>query len=188
MVIRPVEDGDFPAIAELTNLYIRSTPIHFAHREQSPDEFREAWIASRHRYPFLVGVEDDPRANPAPPAPAEPIPFRGLCAYAKCSRWRDREAYAWTAETGIYVHPARQGRGVGTRLYRALIDAARDRGFHTLVAGLTLPNPASERLHEGVGFTRCAHFRAVGWKFERWHDVGFYEFALRGPEHRPQPM
>ena len=43
---------------------------------------------------------------------------------------------------------------------------------------MTLPNDASVRLHEAVGFTRVGVFHAVGYKFDAWHDVGFWELQL----------
>lgn len=175
MLIRPARDDDFPAIAALTSAYIASTSIHFGYQPVSAAELRDAWVKSRDLYPFLVA--EDPAAHPS-----SPPRFAG---YAKAGRWRERDAYAWTAELGVYVAPDRHRRGVGRALYLALIDACRQRGFHTLVGGITLPNEPSIRLHEACGFTHAGTFRQVGWKFDAWHDVAFYQLVLAGAQHRP---
>ncbi|MBL9150286.1 MAG: N-acetyltransferase [Phycisphaerae bacterium] len=159
--IRTVEDSDWPAIADLTNHYIEHTAIHFGYDPVTPNELRELWWPKRDLYPFLVA--------------ADGTRFLG---YAKAGVWRERAAYKWTAEVGVYVARDTQGAGVGTRLYQALIDACRERGFHSLVGGITLPNEPSVRLHERVGFVKVAHFAHAGYKFGAWHDVGFWQVKL----------
>jgi len=47
------------------------------------------------------------------------------------------------------------------------------------LAGVTLPNEASVALHRRVGFEPIGVFRNVGWKFERWHDVRWFQRRLR---------
>jgi phosphinothricin acetyltransferase len=71
-----------------------------------------------------------------------------------------------------------QGRGVGRALYEALFERLRAGGFHVVVAGITLPNEASVRLHEAVGFRAVGVFPEVGHKFGRWHSVGFWQRTL----------
>ncbi len=55
----------------------------------------------------------------------------------------------------------------------------------TLLAGITIPNAASERLHESFGFRRVALLERVGWKFDQWHDVGYWELVLHDADHPP---
>jgi phosphinothricin acetyltransferase len=159
--IRSVEDADWPAIADLTNHYIEHTAVHFGYEPVTPTELRDLWWPKRDLYPFLVA--------------ADGARFLG---YAKAGLWRERAAYKWTAEVGIYVARDAQRTGVGTRLYQALIDECRERGFHSLVGGITLPNEPSVRLHERVGFVKVAHFAHAGFKFGAWHDVGFWQVML----------
>ncbi len=172
MRIRDAQYADFAAIAALTNYYILHTAIHFATEPVTADELLAAWEKGRAVYPFLVaempGVESESGGVGG-------TPFVG---YAKAGRWRDRAAYDRTAEVGIYVRPEFQGKGFGKTLYTALIEACRGRGFHTLVGGIAMPNDASVRLHEALGFVHTGTFREVGWKFERWHDVAFYQRVL----------
>lgn len=192
MLPRPVQPADFPAIAELTNHYILRTSIHFGYEPVTADELRGAWEKSRERYPYLVldadaAMATHPKSVASDPGPDGP-PVSHIAGYAKAGVWRDRAAYSWVAELGVYVHPAFHRLGVGKTLYRTIIDLARLQGFHTLIGGITLPNDASVRLHESVGFTPVGTYRRVGWKFDRWHDAGFWELPLRDAAHRASPL
>ncbi len=168
--LRPVQPADFPEIAALTNLYIRETAIHFSNAETNAGMIESHWRESRHRYPFLVAEEGG-----------------RFLGYAKAGRWRERDAYAWTAETGIYVVSDVQGHGVGRQLYAALVESCVSAGFHLLVAGITLPNEASVRLHKATGFRAVGVFPECGFKLGQWHDVLFMARSLTvgGP---PQPL
>ena len=91
----------------------------------------------------------------------------------------------------MYIHPDHHGRGVGKALYGKLVPILKAQGYRTLLAGITVPNAASERLHESLGMKRVAVFTRVGWKFGRWHDVGFWELefdAAAGPPGAIKPV
>lgn len=55
-------------------------------------------------------------------------------------------------------------------------------GFRSCIAGVTLPNPASVRLHESFGFRPVGVFHGAGYKNGSWHDVGFWERSLTTPD------
>jgi phosphinothricin acetyltransferase len=78
-----------------------------------------------------------------------------------------------------------RGRGVGAALYTRLLDDLRARGFHSAIGGVTLPNPASVRLHERLGFQPVGVVRQAGHKFGQWLDVGFWQLLLRDGDHQP---
>lgn len=156
---------DLCAANALTNWFITHTPIHFGMEASSDAAFAAVWqqgIAAG--YPWLAAEVEGA--------------FAGYC---KAGPWRERAAYHRTVEAGIYVTPEARGRGVGTALYQALFAALRARGFRVVVAGITLPNAPSVRLHEAVGFAPVGVFHAVGQKFGAWHDVGFWERDLEAP-------
>jgi len=161
MVIRDFEDGDVAPACTLTNHYIEHTPVHFGLHPYTAEEFREMWHAGREKYPWLAAAIDGRFAG-----------------YAKAGRWREREAYQFTAEAGLYVESAFHGRGVGKALYAELFKRLAKAGFHTAVAGITLPNEASVRLHEAMGFTKVGVFREVGRKMDAWHDTGWWQRML----------
>ncbi|HEY3450863.1 MAG TPA: GNAT family N-acetyltransferase [Myxococcales bacterium] len=171
MLIRPSVAADFDAIAALTNPYILETAIHFGTAEVTGDELRADWEKGRDRYAFLVAESDGE-----------------IAGYAKTSAFRTRAAYQWTAETGIYVSRARHHQGLGSALYTRLIEVSRAQGFHSLVGGITLPNPASVGLHEKLGFVPAARFPQSGFKLGRWHDVGFWVLVLAPADQPPKPL
>jgi phosphinothricin acetyltransferase len=102
----------------------------------------------------------------------------GIAGYAYAKRWRERSAYRRSVETSIYLDPGRTGRGIGLRLYRALIDALRPLSIHAVIGGVALPNEASIALHERLGFRKVAHFEQVGFKQGRWIDVAYWQLLL----------
>jgi phosphinothricin acetyltransferase len=108
--------------------------------------------------------------------------------YAYASRHRDRPAYDWTAETTVYVDEAYLGRGLGRALMSELLELLRRQGFHLAVAGITLPNPGSVRLHAALGFRRVGEFEAIGWKHGGWHGVGWYALELGPRSDSPPPV
>lgn len=111
---------------------------------------------------------------------------RGLVVgYAYGGRWRERPAYRWSAEVSVYVRGGEQGRGVGRALYTALLAALRVQGFFNAYAGITLPNAPSVGLHEAMGFEPVGVYRRAGYKFGAWHDVGWWQLALKTPDTDP---
>jgi phosphinothricin acetyltransferase len=101
-----------------------------------------------------------------------------VLGYAYAGVFRERRAYDWSTEVSVYVHSEARGRGVGKELYATLFDVLRALNYRQAIAGATLPNEQSERLHEALGFTRIGVFPAVGYKFGQWHDVIFWALAL----------
>ncbi len=167
--IRPFALADCSPAADLTNIYINTTAIHFGTDPQDAAYFEKLWTTTRDKFPWLTATTDD-----------------GMFAgYAKAAVWRDRAAYSFTPEVGIYISPSAQGKGIGKALYRALLDELKSRGFHSAIGGITLPNDASVRLHESVGFAHVGTVKHAGWKFGAWHDVGFWQIVLRDEKHTP---
>ncbi|MFO1054490.1 MAG: N-acetyltransferase family protein [Planctomycetota bacterium] len=170
--LRLAEPRDFGSIAELTNEFIRRTAVHFGAQPVTAAELEDLWRGKQERYPWLVAECEDQFAG-----------------YAKAGTWRERAAYAWTAETTIYMVERFRGRGVGKRLYRRLIDLLHAQGFRSLIGGITLPNDASVGLHEELGFVSIGVVADAGFKFGRWHDVGFWQKRLvRDAEAQPGPI
>jgi phosphinothricin acetyltransferase len=168
IAIRAAAERDFFAIAQITSHYILTSTIHFGYEPVAPEELVAAWRAGRARYPWLVAASDD-----------------RVIGYAKAGVWRERAAYAWTTEVGLYVDPAERGRGVGRALYTALLAALEAAGFHSAVAGITLPNAVSEALHRALGFEPIGTVRDAGWKHGAWHDVAFWQRRLAPARHDP---
>ena len=170
--IRLAQQDDLAAIAEITNHYIRTTTIHFGYEEVSVAEFEAMFAQDRQRYPWLCAVAG---------SPDQPE----VLGYAKAGTWRARAAYQWTPEVGIYIDKDARGQGIGTRLYQRLLDTLRLQGYHSAIAGATMPNDASMRLHEALGFVQIGRFAEVGRKFDTWHDVCFWQRTLGNQGGQP---
>ncbi|HUN81019.1 MAG TPA: GNAT family N-acetyltransferase [Phycisphaerae bacterium] len=161
MIIRDFEERDVPAANAITNEVIIHTPIHFAYEPASDAEFAAVWRKGREKFPWLAAEEDGR--------------FLGYC---KAGTWRERDAYRFTVETGVYVAPEAQRKGAARAMYLELFRRLKKMNIRMVIAGVTLPNDASVRLHEALGFAKVGDFKAVGRKFDAWHDVGFWQLDL----------
>ncbi len=159
--IRPATERDCRAIAAITDEYITSGVAHFATTPESPDDVAARWRNDHQTYPWFVAVNEDEEDRP-------------ILGFARAARWKTRAAYDWTCETSIYLTPHARGRGIGRMLYERLFDELHRRGFRCIIAGMTLPNEASSRLHEAMGMHIAGTFTAVGFKMNAWHDVRYY--------------
>jgi phosphinothricin acetyltransferase len=149
------------------NRYVVESPATFEIEPVRPED-RAEWVrqhtaAGRHRW--LVASDDG----------------GALAGWATTSPFRARAAYATTVEASVYCRPDACGRGLGTRLYAALFDAIQAEDIERIVAGITLPNPASVALHLRFGFRPVGTFTRVGRKFGRYWDVAWFERPLRLP-------
>lgn len=160
--IRAAVPGDAGAIAGIYNHYIANAIATF---EEDP-------VAA----PDMARRIKEIAALPLPWLVAESA--AGVAGYAYASRWKGRCAYRFSVESTVYVDAAAVGRGVGALLYAALVERLRLRNIHSVIAGIALPNNASIRLHEKLGFQKIAHFHEVGFKFGRWIDVGYWQLLL----------
>jgi phosphinothricin acetyltransferase len=113
-----------------------------------------------------------------------------VVGYAYACPHAQRPAYRWAADVSIYVAAGRQGEGIGRALYGELFERLRRQGLRTAVAGITLPNPASVALHEGLGFTQVGVLEKIGWKDGAWRDVGWWQLELvpGGAGKPPEPL
>jgi phosphinothricin acetyltransferase len=162
--IRPAALDDLQALTDIYNYYVVNTAITFDVQPFAAAE-RRAWfddhaMTGRHRLLVAVGRDDTP------------------IGYATTSRWRPKASYDTTVEASVYCHPAATGRGCGSALYRALFASIAAEDVHTIVAGVSLPNPASITLHERFGFQSVGVFHDVGRKFDKYWDVAWFERPL----------
>ncbi|HVU28773.1 MAG TPA: GNAT family N-acetyltransferase [Sphingomicrobium sp.] len=103
---------------------------------------------------------------------------RRVIGYASTAPMRNRAAYRWSVETGIYLEPEAQGRGVARTLLQSHLELLEERGFVTAIAGIALPNDASVALHERLGFVLAGIERGVGFKLGQWVDVARWQRDL----------
>ena len=108
-----------------------------------------------------------------------------VAGYAYATKHRVRAAYQWSVDTSVYVDAASRRSGVGRGLYQSLFAILAAQGFFNAFAGIALPNAASVALHEAVGFEPLGVYRRVGFKLGGWHDVGWWQLALRAHAASP---
>ncbi|MGA4849455.1 GNAT family N-acetyltransferase [Streptomyces sp. G5(2025)] len=169
--VRPGVESDLAALTELYNHYVRETAITFDTVAFLPEE-RRPWLLSHPKdgpHRLLVAQERGSGGRPG-----------RLLGYATSSPFRPRPAYATSVEVSVYCAPDAAGRGIGTLLYKALLEALEGEDVHRAYAGIAQPNEASVRLHEHFGFRHVGTYEEVGRKFGRYWDVAWYERPL-GP-------
>lgn len=109
-----------------------------------------------------------------------------VAGYAYASRHRERRAYQWSVDVSCYVHRDFRRHGIGRALYARLLQILRRQGFFNAYAGIALPNEASVRLHERMGFRPIGVYANVGYKQGGWRDVGWWGLALAAPAPQPR--
>ncbi|CDG32697.1 GCN5-related N-acetyltransferase [Parasaccharibacter apium] len=163
MKIRPAEERDIAAITGIYNHAVSTTTAIWNDRVVDSAN-RAAWLKAHDEagLPVLVAVDDG----------------GGVAGYATFGPWRAWDGYRHTVEHSVYVHKDRQRAGIGRALMVALLEEARQRGYHAMVAGIESGNVGSIRLHEQLGFAVVGQCRQVGCKFGRWLDLTFMQILL----------
>lgn len=169
-ILRLATAADAPDILDIYAPIVRETVISFEYIVPTLEEMAKRILSKTERYPWLV-CERDGR----------------VMGYAYAGMWRERVAYSWTVESTIYVHPQAQRTGIARALYTTLFDLLRLQGFCQVMGGIALPNDASVRLHEALGFVHIGTHPRVGCKLGGWVDLGFWQLALQLPPAEPRP-
>jgi L-amino acid N-acyltransferase YncA len=162
MNIRPVMPADAAQIAEIYDHYIKTSiatfetePVGAAEMEKRIGETLAG------NYPFLAAEEAGE-----------------ILGYAYGHQFRARIAYRHSVEISVYIKEGHGGKRIASLLYERLFQEIARGDFHAVIAGISLPNKASVRLHEKFGMTQVAHFKEVGFKFDRWIDTGYWQLIV----------
>jgi L-amino acid N-acyltransferase YncA len=162
--IRPAQLSDCAQLAEIYAPYC-ATPISFESGAPDAAEMESRMRGLWPTHPWLVAEQHGQ-----------------LLGFAYAGPHRQREAYAWSVESSIYLRAQAQGSGLGKRLYQELLELLRRQGFRTVLAGVTMPNPASQALHQRLGFQQVGIYPAVGFKAGEWRSVLWLSMNFSGPE------
>lgn len=160
-IIRTACIEDASSICDIYNYYISNTCITFEEEPVSVEEMAGRIENVVKDLCWLV-YEEDGR----------------ILGYAYYTKWRVRSAYRYSVESTVYVDNNYKGKGIGRKLYTALLENARKQGIHVVIGGIALPNPESVILHEKMSFEKIAQFREVGYKHNQWLDVGYWELMF----------
>lgn len=160
-MIRTAKLSDAQSLVDIYNEYIKDTVITFELETITAEEMAKRMAQIIPSGMYIVYEESGE-----------------ILGYAYASSWRSRIAYKNSLETTVYLCDKAKGRGIGTKLYEALLETMRNNKIHVAIGCITLPNPASVGLHEKLGFEKVGIFHEVGYKFNQWLDVGFWQKKL----------
>jgi L-amino acid N-acyltransferase len=161
VTIRPATVDDCSAINDIYNHYVLTDTCTY---QTEPDTLaeRQAWFA-RHGGAHSVLVAEQGEE---------------VVAWGALSAFHPRAGYRFSVEDSIYVRSDCLRRGLGRALLSELLRLARVHGHHTVIALISADKAGSVALHEQFGFTRAAHLREAGYKFDTWLDVAFLQLML----------
>jgi L-amino acid N-acyltransferase len=161
VAVRLAGPADARAVAAIWNFEVCFTG---ATTDTEPRDLKSlrAWLAGRDDdHPVVVAVRG-----------SELVGFGALSAY------RPKPAFRRTVEDSVYVKRGARGEGVGAAILGRLVERARARGHHSVLARITAGNAASIRLHERQGFERVGLERQTAFKLGRWLDVVTMQLLL----------
>ncbi len=160
-MIRSVKIEDAQAIADIYNYYILHSIVTFEEVLVDANEIKKRILAITPKFPWIVYEENGE-----------------IIGYSYATEWRYRFAYRFTVESTIYLNQKSQKKGIGKLLYTELINRLIALNFHVVLGCISLPNEPSVAFHETLGFKKIAHFNEVGYKFNKWVAVGFWELVI----------
>jgi L-amino acid N-acyltransferase YncA len=161
LLIRDAQVADAPACAAIYAPYVTDTAITFEIDPPTPAEMAQRIAEAQRSHAWLV-LEDGGR----------------VVGYAYGGPFNARPGYRWSCLVSVYLERGRRRTGGGRALYEALFSRLAERGYRTAVAGMTLPNEASEGLHRALGFEPVGTYRGIGYKHGCWHDVAWAQRSL----------
>lgn len=166
--IRQLEEKDIPILLDWYNWYILHGTETFETEPLTLSAFSTRVHTIKESYPFIV-LEEEGK----------------LCGYAYLDHFNGRAAYDWTADLSIYLDPQAKGKGYGSQLMKKILELAEKDGYRNVISIITETNHVSEQFHEKFGFTKMASFPALGYKFNKWLGVTYYQKILLQEDRAP---
>ena len=160
--IRTATEDDLPRLLEIYNDIIKNTTAVYDY-EPHTIEMRKQWWETKQSQGFPVFVAEEEGH---------------ISGFSSIGPFRAWAAYKFSVENSVYVASDARGKGIGKLLIPPLLDASKKLGMHTVIASIDATNEASIKLHKRFGFEEVAHFKQVGWKFERWLDLKFLQLMI----------
>lgn len=166
--LRLANEADASDILNIYAPYVESTVVSFELSVPDLETFQGRVAGISAKYPYLVYESG-----------------QGLEGYAYATAHMERAAYGWNAALTVYLRPEAAGKGLGSLLYSRLMDLLKLQNIQNVYGLVTMPNPASEKLHKRLGFKEAGIWEKAGFKFDRWLDVVWYHKSLGS--HRAHP-
>ncbi len=171
-VLRPARPADAAEVLGVFGPYVTGSTASFLYQVPPVEEYQRQIRRISRSLPYLTARDAAGR----------------MLGYACAHPWRyGRDAYAWDAETTIYLAPDARRMGVGSMLYHALLAALARQGYWNAYGVLADPNPESEAFHTAFGFVCEGRQRRSGYK-SGWQGVSYWLLALREGQEEPQAL
>ena len=180
MDVRVATPDDAGELLGIYAPYVRDTAITFECVVPTLEEFASRVSGTLERYPYLVAIGDSGE----------------ICGFAYAGAVSGRGAYAWTAETTIYVRGGQRRRGVGQMLYNSLENVLHSQNVVELVAVVARPgtedddrvDSTSYLFHRRMGYELVGEFERCGYKFDRWYNVALMHKQIASHGTPPAPF
>ena len=167
LIVEPGREDDLPAITGILNYTIMNSNATLATEPVTVADRREWFGRFSATGPFRLFVAR-----------------RGsrVLGYAASRPYREHAGFRETVEVSIALDIASRGQGVGTALYRVLLECLAGEPVHVALAGIVLPNDASVALHRKLGFTEVGIFREYAVKNGQYLSSVWMERRFPGPQ------
>ena len=162
IIIRMATENDLQSMLDIYNEIIMNNTAIFQYDMHTLQQ-RKEWFAQKKKenYPVFVAEKNNT-----------------IVGFSTFGQFRNWQAYKYSVENSVYIKADQRGKGIGKLLLQPLIDAAKQMRLHTIIAGIVADNEASMALHQKFGFVEVAHFKEVGYKFDKWLDLKFLQLML----------
>jgi L-amino acid N-acyltransferase YncA len=163
--LRSARAEDLPGISQIHNEVVGSSNAIFNELPETL-EARRVWFGERTAagLPVLVACSG-----------AEIL---GFASYGPFRPWA---GYRETVEQTVHVRGDSRRMGIGRALVGALIEDARGRGMHAIMAGIDAGNEPSIALHRAFGFVEVGLLPEVGLKHGARLDLLLMQLLLSPP-------
>jgi len=169
--IRLIEEKDCNAVLDIYTYYVLNTVITFEYKVPSEEDYLERIKTVIAEYPWLVCLENNV-----------------VVGYAYAGRHRYKEAYDWSVESTIYLTNDAHRKGIGSVLYQTLFSILKLQGYYNVYAGVVYPNEKSEAFHLSQGFEFVCDFKKIGFKFNQWQDLRWFQLFLADHTNAPKEL
>lgn len=160
-----VREASLKDIQAITVIYNQGIEDRIATLESSPKKETEMidWFSKRDEAHKVLVIEDDNGT---------------VWGWASLNTFNSRCCYSGVADISIYIERSMRGKGLGKILINALIETAKEQGFHKLVLSTFKINEAGRRLYKSAGFREVGTYINQGILDGKWVDVTIMEKLL----------
>lgn len=176
---RPATLLDAPACHEIYAFYVAHSTATWEWDVPSLSDFTEAMrLKLESGLPYIILSQTETHGT------------EKTLGYAYASPFRPRKGWQWTWEDSIFLHPGVTGKGLGSFLLQALIDACTAQGAREMIAVISVDAGCKElkdsttgqqsmALHSKLGFQHAGRMLAAGEKFGKLFDSIFMQKRLQ---------